>query len=128
MASSRLPLTRGLPKLKNSQNKAYDYKITYYQYKGSEEECDEVSKSIEAYAAEAAIDAVIRTCIAHKDSLEDTISFVENQYEASEEYIVSRYKELSALEEVFYGLREKKMKNQSATIKKLGRCGLSLKK
>ena len=51
--------------------------------------------SIEEYAAERAIDALIKCCIAHKDSLEETIALVKEQFsKVTEEYIASRFKEL----------------------------------
>lgn len=57
-------------------------------------------KSIETYATEEAIDAVIRNCVAHKDSLEETISFVKEQFtKVTKEYITSRFEFLSSTTE-----------------------------
>lgn len=65
-------------------------------FKNSEKGRDEVCKSIETYATEEAIDAVIKTCIAHKDSLEETIDFVKEQFmKVNREYIISRFELLS---------------------------------
>ena len=52
---------------------------------------------IEEYVVEMVIDAIIRSCINHKDTLEETIGFVKEQYShAEEEYITSRFEVLSA--------------------------------
>ena len=52
-------------------------------------------KSIEIYENEEAIDAVIRTCVAHKDSREETINYVKTQFnDISEDYITSRFEVL----------------------------------
>lgn len=70
-------------------------------YKDTEKGRDEVCKSIEDYATDIAkeqsIDAIINTCIAHKDSLEQTVEFVKKQYaEATIEHITSRFKLLNS--------------------------------
>ena len=64
-------------------------------YKGSERGCDEMCESIENYAIEMAIEEVIKTCIAHKDSLDQTILFVTEQFsKASKENITTIYNSL----------------------------------
>lgn len=64
-------------------------------FKESEKGRDEMCKSIEIYATEEAIDAVIRTCVAHKDSREETINYVKTQFnDISEDYITSRFEVL----------------------------------
>lgn len=66
--------------------------LTIKHYKDSEEGRDEVCKSIEEYAENREIDAAIKICVAHKDSLEETISFVKEQFsKANKEYITSRF-------------------------------------
>lgn len=55
-------------------------------------------QSIEEYAAESSIDAIIKNCLAHNDSLEQTIQFVKYQFsEATNELITDRYHLLSGV-------------------------------
>lgn len=54
-------------------------------------------KSIEEYAINREIDAVIKNCIEHNDSAEETIKFVKKQFsKASKNYIISRYNSIVA--------------------------------
>ena len=66
-------------------------------FKDSEKGRDEVCKSIEEFANDRGIDTAINICIAHNDSLEETITYVTEQFtNATRDYISSRYNVLSA--------------------------------
>ncbi|MCQ2535354.1 MAG: Rpn family recombination-promoting nuclease/putative transposase [Lachnospiraceae bacterium] len=71
---------------------------TVKHFKDSKKGRDQMCQSIEEYAAESSIDAIIKTCLAHKDSLEQTIQFVKYQFsEATNELITDRYHLLSGV-------------------------------
>ena len=58
--------------------------------------CKVMENYANEYAMEKSIDAVIKACLAHKDSLDETINFVKAQFpNVTTEYIGDRFKNLS---------------------------------